>query len=79
MDPENLEAVSAASEEEKRRILADYTELSPKKTIILCNRCHYAREKGLLLCPVCRIRYRRPRNPMCSECRGDERAISFPK
>ena len=66
---QNLEAVTRAFEEEKRRILDDYMTLDPEKTIILCSKCHYAREKGLLICPVCKTRYRKPRNPTCSLCR----------
>ena len=65
----NLEAITRAFEEEKRRILDAYMNLNPEKTIILCSRCHYAREKGLLICPVCKARYRKPRNPTCRGCR----------
>jgi hypothetical protein len=75
---QSLGLISVAFEEEKRRTLAEYTALSPERTIILCNRCHYAREKGLLLCPVCRTRYRRPRNPTCLECRRGGASGSSP-
>jgi hypothetical protein len=46
----------------------DYLELTPKKTIVLCNRCHYARERGLVLCRVCGEHYHKPKYPMCLEC-----------
>jgi len=54
----HLELINVAFEEEKRRIIKDYLELSPEKIIVLCGRCHYAREKGLLICPECKTRHR---------------------
>ena len=65
---QNLETVTRAFKEEKRRILDDYMTLDPEN-IVLCTRCHYAREKGLLICPVCKTGYRKPRNPTCNKCR----------
>lgn len=53
--------------EEKRR---EYMILNPDTAIILCNRCHYARERGLVLCKVCNLKYHKPRYPTCYECSG---------
>jgi hypothetical protein len=35
---------------------------------ILCRRCHYAYHKGLNLCPVCKVHYKKKNHEMCWEC-----------
>lgn len=65
---ENGAIISEAFEKEKQRILETYTHLSPENIIILCSRCHYARERGLLICPECGRNYRKPKYPTCYDC-----------
>ncbi len=36
--------------------------------IALCKRCHFARQKGMTLCPACGRGYRRAGNEFCWEC-----------
>jgi len=44
----------------------DYMDF--KNVTVLCKRCHYAKEKGLVLCKVCRKKYHRPKYGKCWEC-----------
>jgi len=46
----------------------DYLDLTPEKAMIFCNRCHFAREKGFVLCQKCRINYHKPIYPSCYNC-----------
>ncbi len=39
-----------------------------EECIVLCKRCHFARQKGLTLCPSCGKNYRRAGNDLCWEC-----------
>jgi hypothetical protein len=65
---DNRLEISEAFEEEKRRVLGKYVELTPENVIILCSRCHFAREKGLLICPVCKENHRQKRYATCYRC-----------
>jgi len=44
----------------KQQARIDYTNLTPSNAVVLCQRCHLAREKGMLLCPVCKTYYYKP-------------------
>ena len=52
----------------KKKAEEDYITLTPDSTIILCSRCHYAREKGLVLCKTCKTNYHNPRYASCFIC-----------
>ena len=62
-----LDEIYGRYKEEKKR---EYMLLSPDTAIILCNRCHYAREKGLILCKICNLNYHKPQYPTCYNCSG---------
>ena len=47
---------------------ADRDYHSFKDATILCKRCHYAKEKGLVLCEVCGKGYHEPKYGKCWEC-----------
>ena len=44
----------------------DYESL--QDCIVLCRRCHFARQKNLVLCPICKEKYKHPGNEMGWEC-----------
>ncbi len=67
---DNRDIIKESFEKVKKEILEDYINLNPEKIIILCNICHYAREKGLLICPVCKKNYRKKKYPTCYNCIG---------
>jgi len=46
---------------------SDMTEVS-----VVCKRCHYAHNRGLILCEKCNINFRRPQYDMCPQCRRKE-------
>lgn len=46
----------------------DYLDLTPEKVMILCNRCHFAREKGFIICKMCNLNYHKPQYPTCYRC-----------
>jgi ribosomal protein L37AE/L43A len=60
--------------EEIDKIFAEVKENSNKNYLdfqnvtVLCRRCHYAREKGLVLCKVCHKQYHKPKFEKCWEC-----------
>ena len=54
--------------DEKKRILNDYLNLSEENALILCTRCHYAREKGMVLCKTCGKSYHKPKYDQCWSC-----------
>lgn len=62
-----LDEIYGRYKEEKKR---EYMILNPGTAIILCNRCHYAREKGLILCKICNLNYHKPQYPTCYNCSG---------
>jgi len=39
-----------------------------KDAIVLCMRCHYAKEKGWVLCEICRKKFHKPMYEQCWEC-----------
>ena len=67
---DNRDLIQEHFAEAKKKIIDTYIELDKENIIILCTRCHYAREKGLLICPVCRTNYRKKQYPTCYNCRG---------
>lgn len=58
-----IKGVVAAEREEAER---SYRNL--EQCIVLCKRCHFARQKGMTLCPSCGKNYRRAGNELCWEC-----------
>jgi len=44
--------------------------LHTKHVWVLCRRCHYAYEKGMLLCRICKRNYHRPNYDHCYNCRN---------
>jgi uncharacterized Zn finger protein (UPF0148 family) len=45
-----------------------YGDLWLSACMVLCNRCHYALHKGLILCPTCGIRYTLVGSDSCRTC-----------
>ncbi len=59
----------------QKKIRADNAYLGFKNVRILCRRCHYATEKGLVLCKVCGSKYHYPKYEVCSECHNQARQL----
>ena len=62
------EVIQANFRAEKERILNDYRVLTDENAIVLCTRCHYAREKGMVLCKTCGKSYHKPKYDQCWAC-----------
>jgi len=60
--------IQAAFQDEKDKILNGYMNLSEENAVILCTRCHYAREKGMVLCKTCGKGYHKPKYDKCWTC-----------
>lgn len=73
-DKNHRDELDAQYEEYKKWAEEEYMDLRPEKTVILCNRCHWAREKGMVLCLECNHYYRDPRYPTCYKCLQKTRA-----
>ena len=56
---------------EKAKILAKEEYLSLSHTRTLCRRCHYAIERGLMLCMYCEKKFHNPRFDSCSDCKEE--------
>ncbi|GEM_PF-1189838 len=61
------------SDQIKERLMAERSEAQAKcrslaDCIVLCKRCHFARQKGMTLCPSCGKGYRRASYDLCWEC-----------
>jgi len=65
---ENRDTIKAKFEEEKQHILNEYSNLSEDHIVVLCSKCHYAREKGMVLCKTCGKGYHRPKYDQCWNC-----------
>jgi len=57
----------------KEKVIAERNEAGARQRsfigcIVLCKRCHFARQKGMTLCPSCGKGYRRQGNELCWEC-----------
>jgi len=72
---DNREVITSRFEQTKKEILADYINFKEGKIIPFCGRCHFAREKGLIICPVCKKNYVKPRNKTCRECKAKEEGL----
>ena len=46
----------------------DYLDLYLSGCVVLCNRCHFALHKGLVLCGKCRTRFHRLGTDLCYTC-----------
>ena len=57
---DNQELVQKKFKEAKQKAQEEYLKLTPENAIVLCQRCHLARERGLRLCPICKTYYYRP-------------------
>jgi hypothetical protein len=64
----NKEYIKEVFEAEKQRIMDQYINLNDEHIVVLCTRCHYAREKGLVLCKVCGKGYHKPKYEQCWSC-----------
>jgi hypothetical protein len=56
----------------KERAEASYMDFSPENVAVLCKRCHYAIERGKVLCVKCKKHYHGKRYPVCYECNKKE-------
>jgi len=66
-------------EEANKFAIEEYLKLNDTRT--LCNRCHYAKEKGMDLCPYCKKAYKRTSYSSCFNCKekADEDYAKFEK
>ena len=48
--------------------LTEEQYMSLEGTIIICNRCHHAHHKGMVLCNNCKKHYHKPKFEMCFHC-----------
>lgn len=67
-DQRHREVLNKLYSDYKYGVVQDYLDLTPEKILILCNRCHFAREKGFVLCQKCKINYHKPIYPSCYTC-----------
>jgi hypothetical protein len=58
--------IKALIEEEIKKAEEECESLT--NAIPLCKRCHFARLRGMELCPVCRRKYKSPRFETCFDC-----------
>jgi len=65
----NKDEIQANFQKEKERIIKDYMNLTDENAVVLCNKCHYARHKGLILCKKCKKNYHKTKYAQCYECR----------
>ncbi len=65
---ENASLIKAEYQRQKEQQMAEYMSLNRETTLVLCNRCHFAREKGLVLCQDCKTNYHAPKYPRCYQC-----------
>jgi len=65
---DNLDFIKQQFEETKQIILKQYIDLKKEYIIVLCTKCHYAREKGLVLCKECKKGYHKPKYERCWTC-----------
>jgi hypothetical protein len=57
------------NEDVKKRLAPlDEEYMSLTNCEALCKRCHWAAERGLMLCPVCKVHYMNPRHSKCQHC-----------
>ena len=64
----NRELIASEFDIEKNRILDEYKNLSDEHIVVLCTRCHYARENGVILCKKCGKNYHKPKYDQCWNC-----------
>jgi len=62
------EDIQTAFQEKKELIINDYLNLTEENAVVLCNRCHYARERGMVLCKICGKGYHKPKYDRCWKC-----------
>ena len=60
------DAVDKAFKELKENSNKDYLDF--KDVNVLCRKCHYATEKGLVICEVCHRSYHNPKYKKCFMC-----------
>ena len=65
---EHRQRISEAYEEHRAKVIMVYSHPTGETAIVSCSRCHTAREKGKVICRVCRERYHDPRHQMCLVC-----------
>jgi len=68
---DHREHIASEFEVEKNRIHEEYKNLSEDHIVVLCTRCHYARENGMVLCKKCGKNYHKPKYDQCWKCNND--------
>jgi len=66
----NKQLVDKEYQKYKQAASEQYLILTPATAYVTCQRCHYAREKGLLLCKKCGLYYHKPKYRQCYRCGG---------
>ena len=64
----HFQVLKKAYQVEVNSIIERY--LSMENTVVLCARCHYATEKGEILCPSCKEHYIFPGYNICMHCQN---------
>jgi len=60
------EKIKEIVDSQRQKEVEEYMAL--KDGAILCKRCHYYKERGKVLCHVCKTRYHKPEYGQCYEC-----------
>jgi ribosomal protein L37AE/L43A len=60
------DAIDKTFKELKENSNQEYLDF--KNVNVLCRKCHYAKEKGLVICEVCHKSYHKPKYGKCWEC-----------
>jgi len=74
---DNIDFIKQQFEETKQIILKQYIDLKQEYIIVLCTRCHFAREKGLVLCKECKKGYHKPKFERCWTCSKNVHSCKF--
>ena len=67
-EKENLGLIRLEFDAKRSRIFDEYKDLNDDRIVVLCTRCHYAREHGLVLCKTCGKGYHKPKYDQCWKC-----------
>ncbi len=49
-----------------QQLISNYEEMT--EAVVICKRCHYAHNRGLILCEKCNENYRKPNFETCYQC-----------
>lgn len=71
-ETENRKLIGERFEAAKMEIIEVYRSLDREKGVILCGKCHFAQERGLVICQTCKKHYHDPKYEACRWCADQE-------